>query len=77
MGTARAPTNTGLSPNNCGVAVVALGYQTTMSSGRSFCGSGSVEDWKPIGLSLASALVVKHIRNRAPRAVFNVFIFLD
>lgn len=63
--------NTGLSPNSCGVAVLAVGYQTTISSGRSFCGSGSVEDLKPMGLSLASALVVRQIRNSAQRVFFN------
>lgn len=77
MLTARAPTNTEVSAVNCAVAVVALGYQTTISSGRSLCASGNVEAWKPIGLSSARAFVVRQVRNKAARAVFNVFIFLD
>jgi hypothetical protein len=62
---------------NCGVAVVALGYQTTNSSGRSFCLSGNVEARKPMGLSPANACMFRQIRSRAPSTVFIVFIFLD
>lgn len=70
--TAEAPTNTTSSPINCVAAVVALGYQTTISSERSLCESASVEDWKPTGFSSASAIEVSQVNSRTPKAIFNV-----
>ena len=75
MRTAEAPTKTTSSAINSGVAVVVLGYQTTISSGRSLCGSGRVVDWKP--RVSAKALADRMVRSRVPRAVFNAGIFLE
>jgi hypothetical protein len=56
---------------------VALGYQTTISSARSWRVSARVADWKPTVLSAANALAARQVSSRVLKAVFNGVVVLE
>ncbi|PAV70566.1 hypothetical protein WR25_01480 [Diploscapter pachys] len=72
-----APGLHALSAISCAVVVAAVGYQTTICSGRPVCESCSVEDWKPMGVLIGKGKRRQASPQQCAENCFQSLFFLE